>query len=466
MQLKKTPLLTLNQVSLTVAGKRRLNKLSFSLYKGEVLAVIGQSGAGKSSLITGLLGLIDGYWSGEFVWKGETLSIQALQALRGHKIAWVPQGQADTLNPQCKIIDQLIEVMVNFNVGSWFNRKHLAKKLLLEGHLPEHLHKRYPRHLSGGEIQRFLILLASVHKPSVLLLDEPTAALDAATQEKVIISLKAKQQTSALLLVTHDLHLVKQLATKVAVLEEGQLSSCQSVESFFNAPNTVTGRYFLTANQAKIHATNNQGAQILKAENLAYQVGKRLLFNNLNLKLHQQQRLVIEGPSGSGKSTLAKMLAGWVPLQQGRLHWCLPGLSKQQVALVPQQAYTACAAHFSIGEILAEPLILNKKSVDKERIKSFLSQVQLPATDQFLQRFPHEVSGGELQRVILARALSLMPKLLILDEPTSALDPLAKRNWVKLMTQLQQQLGFALLIFTHDTQLAETLDAERLNLSI
>lgn len=102
----------------------------------------------------------------------------------------------------------------------------------------------------------------------------------------------------------------------------------------------------------------------------------------------------------------------------------------------------------------------------KARVKSFLSQVQLPITDQFLQRFPHEVSGGELQRVILARALSLMPKLLILDEPTSALDPLAKRNWVKLMTQLQQQLGFALLIFTHDTQLAETLDAERLNLSI
>lgn len=470
MLMNKTPLLALNQVSLSLVGNCRLNNLSFSLDKGEVLAVIGQSGAGKTSLITGLLGLINGQWSGDFVWKGEVLNLDALQTLRGQEMAWVPQGQADTLNPQRKIIDQLLEVMARFKVGTWHNRKQLATALLLEGHLPQHLHQRYPRHLSGGEIQRFLILLASVHQPSLLLLDEPTAALDVATRQQVIGRLKKQQQHSALLLVTHDLHLVKQLATKVAVLEEGQLSPCQPVEAFFKAPSTAIGQAFLEANQGKKYASSTKGAQVLTVEGLAYQVdesraGSRLLFNQLSMQLHQQQRLVVEGTSGSGKSTLARLLAGWIPLQKGRLHWCLSGLNRPQAALVPQQAYTACAAYFNIEQILAEPLILNKTGVDKAQIKSFLSWVQLPTTDQFLQRLPHQVSGGELQRVILARALSLMPKLLILDEPTSALDPIAKLNWVKLMTRLQQQLGFALLVFTHDTQLAEVLDAERLCLT-
>lgn len=158
------------------------------------------------------------------------------------------------------------------------------------------------------------------------------------------------------------------------------------------------------------------------------------------------------------------MLAGWLPLQKGTLAWQSSTTAGQLAALVPQQAYTACAAHFTVEKILAEPLLLQNRYKNAEQIKPYLAAVQLPTTDEFLQRLPHQVSGGELQRVILARALSLTPQLLILDEPTSALDPIAKQHWVKLMLTLQQQLGFTLLVFTHDQQLGLALSAERLNM--
>lgn len=463
MLVKDNALLTLQDVSLKTNGTWRLQNLSFSLQKGEVLAIIGPSGAGKSSLIKGLLGLIEGQWLGQFFWQGKALSIDSLQTLRGKKVAWVPQGQADTLNPQRKVIDQVIEVMAKHKLGRWGKRQALAKKLLLEGYLPDYLHQCYPRHLSGGEVQRLLMLLASIHKPSLLLLDEPTAALDSVMREQMLASLKAKQQHSALLLVTHDLELVRRLATKVAVLDAGKLSACQPVADFFEQPISLTGQALLAAEKVQKPITNNPDLSLLKVKDLTYQVGSRQLFTGFNLCLHRKQRLVIEGPSGSGKSTLARLLAGWLPLQKGSLAWQSSTTAGQLAALVPQQAYTACAAHFTVEKIIAEPLLLQKRYKNTEQLKPYLAAVQLPTTDEFLQRLPHQVSGGELQRVILARALSLTPQLLILDEPTSALDPIAKQRWIKLMLTLQQQLGFALLVFTHDQQLSLALGAERMN---
>ena len=465
MLVKGETLLTLQQVSFKVGNTWRLKNLSFSLQQGEVLAIIGPSGAGKSSLIKGLLGLIEGQWSGQLFWNEKALSMGALQALRGKELAWVPQGQADTLNPQRKVIEQVIEVMVKHKLGRWGKRRALAKKLLLEGHLPEHLHQRYPRHLSGGEVQRLLMLLASIYKPSLLLLDEPTAALDPATREQMIASLKIKQRHSALLLVTHDLELVRRLATKVAVLETGQLSVCQPVAEFFEQPCCITGQALLAAEKVQQQASSNVELSLLKVKNLSYHLGKRQLFTDLSLHLYRKQRLVIEGPSGSGKSTLARLLAGWLPLQKGSLAWQSSTTAGQLVALVPQQAYTACAAHFTIEKVLSEPLLLQKRYKGIEQLKPYLAAVQLATTDDFLQRLPHQISGGELQRVILARALSLTPQLLILDEPTSALDPIAKQHWITLMLTLQQQLGFALVVFTHDQQLSLALAAERLNMA-
>lgn len=473
-----TALLKLDGVSLTLDGQAQLRDINLTLNPGERLAVIGPSGAGKSTLARLVSGLCDAPVQGHVQLDGmaiRTSSSANLAPLRGRIIARVSQGLADNLNPQMTVLAHIIESLQVHTGQSYSTCQPLACAALLRGNVPESLHTRRPRMLSGGETQRVLIVLAMLHHPKLLVLDEPTAALDVHAKSEVVKRLARLPKATTVLLVTHDLSLVQTIADRVAVMDRGRIIEHGAMSDLFTAPqHRVTQRLLRRATGNELVSQPLQQTQdrpILRARNLGFRIEGRHVFQHVSLDLAPGDTRVIQGDSGVGKTTLARLIAGWQAVQCGQItsnQGAETSANGPTVALISQHPYAACAPHLSIASIIAEPLRLQTSMTPRERaarVNELLASVQLPHDRQFTQRRPDTLSGGELQRVVIARALALAPQVLIADEPTSALDTHTRNAVLEMLTTLQQRDQFALLVFTHDPDVARLLGTQAATLT-
>jgi len=460
--------------------------VSFSVARGEVVALIGESGSGKTTIALSALGYTKPgleFAGGEVRLEGEdviTMGSDQLRTLRGQRVAYLAQSAAATFNPALTIGEQVTESCVLHGILNQEQANERAETLYraLELPDPDRLGRRYPHQVSGGQLQRLMAAMALCGKPDLLVLDEPTTALDVTTQIEVLKAFKSviKQEGSAAIYVTHDLSVVAQIADHIVVLYAGEVQEHGSAEQVVNQPGHDYTRRLMHAVRPPPAA--GQGDESLgehRRESPALQVkditaGYGRIHNGMpaitvlrdvNVSIERGHTVGVIGESGCGKSTLARVMAGLLPAAQGQVlldgDELQPALQKrkrselQKIQFVFQMADTALNPRQRIDHILGRPLgfYLGLKGNEKRRrILELLDMVELP--QDFAGRYPEELSGGQKQRVNLARALAASPEVLLCDEVISALDSIVGANVIELLKRLRKQTGVSFVFISHD----------------
>jgi peptide/nickel transport system ATP-binding protein len=453
----------------TDSGSAIVSDVSFSLAKGEVLALIGESGSGKTTVALALLGYARPglrIASGT-VRVGET-ELAQLPALRGTRIAYIAQSAAAAFNPSLTILDQVIEAALVHGVMDRATATAKAIELFraLALPLPETIGARYPHQLSGGQLQRAMAAMAFITDPDLVILDEPTTALDVTTQAEVLQLFKqvVKQRGTTAVYVSHDLAVVAQMADRIAVLNRGEVREQGTTAAIIDAPGDDYTRQLIAAAEPKARgfaAPPDEAVPLIAANHLSAGYGGRAVLSDVSFAMQRGGMLGVIGESGSGKSTLARVIAGLVPATSGdvrlageRLPPALAERSREQlrrVQIVFQNASTALNPAHRVSQILARPLALYHGMTGDaaaRRVGELLDMVQLPGTVAASR--PAELSGGQIQRVNLARALAAEPELVLCDEVTSALDTVVGAAILDLLVELRRDLNLAILFISHD----------------
>ncbi|NEH58740.1 ATP-binding cassette domain-containing protein [Rhizobium leguminosarum] len=453
--------------------------VSFDLQKGKVLGLIGESGAGKSTI--GLSALAYGRGGAEIT-GGEVrldgadilaLGKNGIRKIRGARVCYVAQSAAAAFNPAHRLGDQVIEASIKHGLMS----KDEARKraLYLFGVLglpdPETFGERFPHQVSGGQLQRAMTAMALCSNPELIVFDEPTTALDVTTQIDVLAAIKhAIEEThTAALYITHDLAVVAQISDDIMVLRYGKQVEYGSVQQIIEAPREDYTRALVNVRQAYREEAADQSAALLKVENVSaeYSNGFKVL-HDVTLHVPKGQTLAVVGESGSGKSTLARVITGLLPPSSGRIVFdgkpLMPGLKSRpnddlrRIQLIYQMADTAMNPRQTVRDIIGRPLTFyyGLRGAEKTaRVKELLDQIEMGKG--FVDRYPAELSGGQKQRVAIARALAAKPELILCDEPTSALDPLVAEGILKLLLRLQEEEQLSYVFITHDIAIVRAI---------
>ncbi len=455
------------------SGKAVLADIRFELEAGEILGLVGESGSGKTTLATALLGHVR---QGAYLAAGQVLVAgqdllglhgEALRKARGGLIAYIPQDPAMALNPALRIARQLHESLAAHEPGlSAGERRQRLSATLQQVGLPDDpaFLQRFAHQLSGGQQQRVLLALAFILRPRVVVLDEPTTALDASTQALFLSSLRqlCKTQGVAAVYVSHDLAVVKALADRVMVLYAGQVVESAETGQLFRQPGHPYSQRLLAAATLAARPCSCTEAQPLLLDVCALKVshGHRPVVAQVSLQLHRGQCLALVGESGSGKSSLSRALVGLAQEVEGQLWFAGEPLAldlhrrtaeqRRRIQYIFQNPLRALNPRQTVAQILATPLRhffgLGGRAL-RQRIEQVLARVALPLT--VADVYPGSLSGGERQRVAIARALACEPWLLICDEITCALDVSVQASILALLRELQDQ-GLALLFVSHD----------------
>ncbi|WP_197918720.1 ABC transporter ATP-binding protein [Thiosulfatihalobacter marinus] len=447
--------------------------VSFDLEKGKVLGLIGESGAGKSTI--GLASMAYGRGGVEItggeVWvNGRDIlktPLQDVRSLRGGEVTYVSQSAAASFNPAKKIMDQVIEASVRH--GKFSRKDAEARAIELFARLglpdPETIGNRYPHQVSGGQLQRCMTALALCPEPDLVVFDEPTTALDVTTQIEVLMAIKeAIRDTGvAALYITHDLAVVAQVSDDILVLKMGDMVEYGSVDQIINAPREEYTRALVSVRSIDHKEKEPTSEPVLKVENITarYRGTNFDVLHDVNVELHPGQTLAVVGESGSGKSTLARVITGLLPPKEGSIHFAgrdlsaaLGGRSREdlrELQMIYQMADVAMNPRQTVGTIIGRPLEFYfglRGAQKRKRIVELLDEIEMGI--EFIDRYPAELSGGQKQRVCIARALAAKPKMIICDEVTSALDPLVADGILKLLLNLQKIEDVAYLFITHD----------------
>lgn len=490
--------------------KLLIDNVSFDIKKNEIVSIIGESGSGKTLTAMSILGLLDKALfniSGQIIFnKINLLSVNEakIQKIRSHNISIVFQNPMSSLNPTMKLGKQIYEVFhshIDLNYNSVNKRiKELIKKVKLDG--VKNLFEKYPHEISGGQMQRFMLVMALASSPKLLIADEPTTALDVTVQKEIIEILKSLQKTEnlSILLISHNIGLVKNISDKIIVMKEGKLIENNRTQLILKSPKKKYTKGLLSINinnkkrVKKLNTLQNfekeiQNNNISKRTRnnrlkLLYEkeplmivrnvskyysrfvnFRKKVNFKalkNINIKLYEGETLGIIGESGSGKTTLSEVIMKIKKYKFGNIFYKNKNINKfnktemlnyrKEVQIVFQDPYSSLNPLFNVKEIIAEPIkchnIFEKKSEIDKKCKELINDVKIGQS--YLNKYPHELSGGQRQRVAIARAISINPKILILDESVSALDVSIQASILNLLTEIKEKYNLSYIFISHD----------------
>ncbi|MGO4801629.1 ABC transporter ATP-binding protein [Pseudomonas sp. W22_MBD1_FP4] len=461
-------------------GRSVIADIQFELSAGEILGLVGESGSGKTTLATALLGHVRKgaqLTEGRVIVAGvDLLSLQreALRNARGGLIAYIPQDPAMALNPALRIVSLLQETLAaHAPTLSRAARQQRLRDTLKQVGLPDDAGflRRFAHQLSGGQQQRVLLALAFILRPKVVVLDEPTTALDVTTQAHFLASLRqlCKIQGVAAVYVSHDLAVVKSLADRVMVLYAGRVVECAETAQLFRQPAHPYSQRLVAAATLVARPSTSLTPQpvLLAVSELAVSYAGRPVVEGVSLQLHPGECLALVGESGSGKSSVSRALVGLAQDATGQLQFAgeplsltvgaRPAEQRRRIQYIFQNSLRALNPRHTVAQSLATPLwyfFCLKGAALRQRIEQALLRVALPVA--MADAYPGSLSGGERQRVAIARALVCEPRLLICDEITSALDVSVQASILALLRGLQDE-GMALLFVTHDLNLVRAV---------
>ena len=460
--------------------------VSFKARRGEVVALIGESGSGKTTISLSALGYCKPglkFAGGGALVLGQDvtkMTTDELRPLRGETVAYLAQSAAATFNPSILINEQVTEspVLHGTKTQKEANKKALSLYHALELPDPESIGNRYPHQVSGGQLQRLMAAMALCGDPDLLVLDEPTTALDVTTQIEVLKAFKSviKQEGAAAIYVTHDLSVVAQVADYIVVLYNGEVKEAGAVDDIITRPQHPYTKRLISA--IRPLPKSGQGDEdtdqhlreepALEVKNIHAGYGSivngkptSMVLLDVNVSIERGKTVGIIGESGCGKSTLARVFAGLLPPSSGEIlldgEVLAPALENRRrealrkVQFVYQMADTALNPRQRIKDILGRPVSFYmgmRGPAKSERVNELLEMVELPI--QFGDRYPHELSGGQKQRVNLARALAANPEVVLCDEVTSALDTIVAANVIELLKSLRRETGVSFVFISHD----------------
>ncbi|UJW87484.1 ABC transporter ATP-binding protein [Devosia sp. SL43] len=485
----------------TSAGPRRVvDGLSFRLERGKTLCIAGESGSGKSMTALSLMGLLPKPMarvaSGSALFKNRDLfglPGEAMRQVRGREIGMIFQEPMTSLNPVLTIGRQLSEAITAHAAFSTAQTKARALALLDQVQIPEAARRlgQYPHELSGGMRQRVMIAIALSQSPDILIADEPTTALDVTVQAQILglIRLLQRDTGTAVILITHDMGVVAEMADDVLVMKDGKQVEAGPVRTIFASPVAPYTRALLDAVPrlgAMAGTTMPKRAEppvkppraVVEVDDLTvrYDIGRGLLrrgrgrvhaVEGISFRLHAGETLALVGESGCGKSTTGKALLNLVPftgdirVNGHHIAGLSPALMKpirRDIQMIFQDPYASLDPRMRVGDLVAEPLKIHglaKGAELSDRVEYLFGRVGLPA--DAASRYPHEFSGGQRQRICIARALSLSPKIIVADESVSALDVSVQAQVLDLLQDIQNETGIALLFISHDMAVVEQI---------
>ena len=471
-----------------------VKNVSFDLHSGETLALVGESGSGKSVTALSVLQLLPyasaSHPSGSILDRGQELlgaDEATLHVARGNNISMIFQEPMTALNPLHVVERQVGEVLsLHKNMNPTQARERILELLHLVGiQEPEKRLNAYPHQLSGGQRQRVMIAMALANEPEILIADEPTTALDVTIQAQILVLLQELQAKlgMAMLLITHDLGVVRHMANRVAVMTAGEIVEQAATEDIFERPQHAYTKHLLSAQPGgKPASPPDDAATVMTAENLRVWfpikagVFRRTVdyvraVDEITLEVREGHTVGVVGESGSGKTTLGLALLRLIS-SQGAINFHGQGIEglngkamrplRRQMQIVFQDPFSSLSPRMSIAQIIEEGLLVHGEGGNYDERRTLIARTleEVGLEPSAMDRFPHEFSGGQRQRVAIARAMVLQPQFVVLDEPTSALDVSVQAQIVDLLRDLQQRHRLAYLFISHDLKVVRALADE------